>query len=154
MFGFHFPVCHSIPFKETTNDPSRRGQVGQDFWETFPARYRPAALIKQVLSAYGNYMPSSDTQQSTQKICSESDHKRPHFSFRPLPLVSTLMQIPKVSTRKTAGVLEAQRSSLIIATTPGKCRAIAGAVRKAMEKKGLLSVRGTFRYGLRLRPPF
>jgi len=34
--------------------------------------------------------------------------------------------------------LKAQRSSLIIAPTHGECRAIAGAVRKAMTEKGLL----------------
>src|SRR6201995_3086384 len=34
--------------------------------------------------------------------------------------------------------LEAQRSSLVIAPTHGECRAIAGAVRKAMKEKGLL----------------
>jgi hypothetical protein len=34
--------------------------------------------------------------------------------------------------------LKAQRSSLIIAPTHGECRAIAGAVRKAMKEKGLL----------------
>src|SRR6201994_1614590 len=34
--------------------------------------------------------------------------------------------------------LNAQRSSLIIAPTHGECRAIAGAVRKAMKEKGLL----------------
>jgi hypothetical protein len=42
--------------------------------------------------------------------------------------------------------LEAQRSSLIIAPTHGECRSIAGAVRKAMKKKGLLLDSGTFRY--------
>jgi hypothetical protein len=35
--------------------------------------------------------------------------------------------------------LQAQRSSLVIAPTHGECRAIAGAVRKAMKEKGLLS---------------
>src|ERR1700759_5217468 len=35
--------------------------------------------------------------------------------------------------------LEAQRSSLIIAPTHCECRSIAGAVRKAMKEKGLLS---------------
>jgi plastocyanin len=35
--------------------------------------------------------------------------------------------------------LKAQRSSLIIAPTHGECRAVAGAVRKAMKEKGLLS---------------
>ena len=37
--------------------------------------------------------------------------------------------------------LEAQRSSLIIAPTHGECRSIAGAVRKAMKEKSLLSDR-------------
>src|ERR1700736_3772772 len=39
---------------------------------------------------------------------------------------------------KQIEALEAQRSSLIIAPTHGECRAIAGAVRKAMKGKGLL----------------
>jgi ATP-dependent exoDNAse (exonuclease V) alpha subunit len=34
--------------------------------------------------------------------------------------------------------LQAQRSSLVIAPTHGECRAVAGAVRKAMKEKGLL----------------
>src|SRR4029077_2585295 len=40
---------------------------------------------------------------------------------------------------KQIEALKAQRSSLIIAPTHGECRAIAGAVRKAMQEKGLLS---------------
>jgi hypothetical protein len=39
---------------------------------------------------------------------------------------------------KEIEALKAQRSSLIIAPTHGECRAIAGAVRKAMQEKGLL----------------
>ena len=39
---------------------------------------------------------------------------------------------------KQIEALKAQRSSLIIAPTHGECRAIAGAVRKAMKEKGLL----------------
>src|SRR3984893_16773994 len=38
---------------------------------------------------------------------------------------------------KQIEALKAQRSSLIIAPTHGECRAIAGAVRKAMKEKGL-----------------
>jgi hypothetical protein len=41
--------------------------------------------------------------------------------------------------KKHIEALEAQRSCLIIAPTHGECRAIAGAVRKAMKEKGLLS---------------
>jgi hypothetical protein len=40
---------------------------------------------------------------------------------------------------KQIEALKAQRSSLIIAPTHGECRAIAGAVRRAMQEKGLLS---------------
>jgi hypothetical protein len=40
---------------------------------------------------------------------------------------------------KQIEALKAQRSSLIIAPTHGECRAIAGAVRKAMQENGLLS---------------
>jgi ATP-dependent exoDNAse (exonuclease V) alpha subunit len=40
---------------------------------------------------------------------------------------------------KQIEALKAQRSSLIIAPTHAECRAIAGAVRKAMKEKGLLS---------------
>jgi hypothetical protein len=40
---------------------------------------------------------------------------------------------------KQIEAIKAQRSSLIIAPTHGECRAIAGAVRKAMKEKGLLS---------------
>jgi ATP-dependent exoDNAse (exonuclease V) alpha subunit len=40
---------------------------------------------------------------------------------------------------KQIEALKAQRSSLIIAPTHGECRAIAGAVRKALQEKGLLS---------------
>ena len=40
---------------------------------------------------------------------------------------------------KQIEALKARRSSLIIAPTHGECRAIAGAVRKAMKEKGLLS---------------
>jgi ATP-dependent exoDNAse (exonuclease V) alpha subunit len=40
---------------------------------------------------------------------------------------------------KQIEALKAQRSSLIIAPTHGECRAIAGAVRKAMKENGLLS---------------
>jgi hypothetical protein len=64
MFGFHFPVCQSIPFKETTNDPSRRGQVGQDFWKKFPARCRPAALIKQVFQSYRPILAALSSRQN------------------------------------------------------------------------------------------
>ena len=39
---------------------------------------------------------------------------------------------------KQIEALKAQRSSLIIAPTHGECRAVAGAVRKAMKEKGLL----------------
>jgi hypothetical protein len=39
---------------------------------------------------------------------------------------------------KQIEALKAQRSSLIIAPTHGECRAVAGAVRKAMQEKGLL----------------
>jgi len=39
---------------------------------------------------------------------------------------------------KQIEALMAQRSSLIIAPTHGECRAVAGAVRKAMKEKGLL----------------
>jgi len=39
---------------------------------------------------------------------------------------------------KHIDALKAQRSSLIIAPTHGECRAVAGAVRKAMKDKGLL----------------
>jgi hypothetical protein len=39
---------------------------------------------------------------------------------------------------KQIEALKAQRSSLVIAPTHGECRAIAGAVRKAMKEKGLL----------------
>jgi conjugative relaxase-like TrwC/TraI family protein len=42
-------------------------------------------------------------------------------------------------TEKQIEALNAQRSSLIIAPTHGECRAIAGAVRKAMRENGLLS---------------
>ena len=41
---------------------------------------------------------------------------------------------------KQIEALQAQRSSLIVAPTHGECRAIAGAVRKAMQEKGLLFV--------------
>jgi hypothetical protein len=41
--------------------------------------------------------------------------------------------------RETNEALKAQISSLIIAPTNGECRAIAGAVRKAMKENGLLS---------------
>src|ERR1700745_1735190 len=42
-----------------------------------------------------------------------------------------------VIAEKHIEALEAQRSSLIIAPTHSECRAIAGAVRKAMKEKGL-----------------
>ena len=44
-----------------------------------------------------------------------------------------------MNIEKQIGALKAQRSSLIIAPTHGECRAIAGAVRKAMKQEGLCS---------------
>jgi hypothetical protein len=57
----------------------------------------------------------------------------------------TIQEIPDDTGRlaaiaeKQIEALKAQRSTLIIAPTHGECRAIAGAVRKAMKEKGLLS---------------
>jgi hypothetical protein len=65
--------------------------------------------------------------------------------FDKLDKVGAIQEIPDDAGRlaaiaeKQIEALKAQRSSLIIASTHGECRAIAVAVRKAMKEKGLLS---------------
>ena len=65
--------------------------------------------------------------------------------FDKLEKFGTIQEIPDDTGRlaaiaeKQIEALKAQRSTLIIAPTHGECRAIAGAVRKAMKEKGLLS---------------
>jgi hypothetical protein len=64
--------------------------------------------------------------------------------FEKLDKYGAIQEIPDNADRlaavaeKKIEALKAQRSSLIIAPTHGECRAIAGAVRKAMKEKGLL----------------
>jgi hypothetical protein len=65
--------------------------------------------------------------------------------FDKLEKFGAIQEIPDDAGRlaaiaeKQIETLKAQRSSLIIAPTHGECRAIAGAVRKAMKENGLLS---------------
>jgi ATP-dependent exoDNAse (exonuclease V) alpha subunit len=65
--------------------------------------------------------------------------------FDKLDKFGAIQEIPDDTDRlaaiaeKQIEALKAQRSSLIIAPTHGECRAIAGAVRKAMKENGLLS---------------
>ena len=65
--------------------------------------------------------------------------------FDKLDKFGAIQEIPDDADRlaaiaeKQIEALKAQRSSLIIAPTHGECRAIAGAVRKAMKEQGLLS---------------
>jgi hypothetical protein len=64
--------------------------------------------------------------------------------FDKLDKFGAIQEIPDDADRLAAiaerqiEALQAQRSSLVIAPTHGECRAIAGAVRKAMKEKGLL----------------
>ena len=65
--------------------------------------------------------------------------------FDKLDKFGAIQEIPDDADRlaaiaeKQIEALKAQRSSLVIAPTHGECRAIAGAIRKAMKEKGLLS---------------
>jgi hypothetical protein len=101
------------------------------------------------LRAIGRYRAGrshQDLSSANPATCSDRRFKqgRTGEGFDKLDKFGAIQEIPDDADRlaaiaeKQIEALKAQKFSLIIAPTHGECRAIAGALRKAMKEKGLL----------------